>query len=264
MSVGGVSKSVVLAVLGSLGVGASVGYRLAASLLTNKAAAVQTTKPRVYIYDHCPFSTRVRAIFALKGVDVEIVFLQNRDEATPIALVGSKVVPILETPDGLIMKESMDIVRYVDTHLGGKPILAESEAASREDLKMWLQDSADVMNRLYHPRAEVGYFAEFAEPASRAYYRKKKEPSIGPFELAIANSPAYVETFNQFLVELEGLLRTPKSVNDTLSYDDIDLFGRLRRLTIVKNVVWPPKVRAYIDHYETVTGVSLLDSIAQF
>ncbi|RHY16970.1 hypothetical protein DYB25_000229 [Aphanomyces astaci] len=213
MSVGGVSKSVVLAVLGSLGVGASVGYRLAASLLTNKAAAVLTTKPRVYIYDHCPFSTRVRAIFALKGVDVEIVFLQNRDEATPIALVGSKVVPILETPDGLIMKESMDIVRY---------------------------------------------------PASRAYYRKKKEPSIGPFELAIANSPAYVETFNQFLVELEGLLRTPKSVNDTLSYDDIDLFGRLRRLTIVKNVVWPPKVRAYIDHYETVTGVSLLDSIAQF
>ncbi|ETW00630.1 GrxB family glutaredoxin [Aphanomyces invadans] len=263
MSFGGVSKAVLLAAFGGLGAGISIGYKVSAARLT-KVAKVLAAKPRVYIYDHCPFSTRVRAIFALKGVDVEIVFLQNRDVATPMALVGSKVVPIMETPEGMIMKESMDIVRYVDTHYGGKAILAESEAETREDLTKWFQDSADVMNRLYHPRAETGYFAEFAEPASRAYYRKKKEPLVGSFDACIANSATYIDSFNQYLVELDGMLKTPLTINDTLSYDDIDLFGRLRRLTLAKNVVWPPKVRKYIDHYAKVTGISLLDSIAQF
>ena len=50
---------------------------------------------KLYVYDHCPFCVRARMIFGLKNLPVELVVLANDDEATPIGLVGKKVVPIL-------------------------------------------------------------------------------------------------------------------------------------------------------------------------
>ncbi|KAF0700309.1 Aste57867_9122 [Aphanomyces stellatus] len=256
------SRSIMLGVLGGVGAGVGIGYLAASKLLAKKVSKVVLTKPRLYIYDHCPFCVRVRMICGLKGVDVDLVFLANHDEATPIGLVGSKVVPILETPEGVVMPESMDIVRYVDTHYGGKAILAESDKG-REDLKKWIQDSADCMRRLYHPRFQAGYFAEFAQEASRVYYKTKKEKSIGPFDVALAKSPEYIAALNEHLQTLESLLKKPHSVNESISYDDIDLFGRLRGLTIIKGVEWPPAVREYIEHMSNVSDIPLLDSIAQ-
>ena len=49
-------------------------------------------------------------IFGLKNLPVELVVLANDDEATPIGLVGKKVVPILVKEDGTAMPESLDIV----------------------------------------------------------------------------------------------------------------------------------------------------------
>ncbi len=161
------------------------------------------------------------------------------------------------------MPESMDIVRYVDSNYGEKVILADGDA-TREDLKKWIHDSADCMRRLYHPRFVAGVFAEFAQKESRDYYQAKKEKSIGSFDVAIEKTPEYVASLNKFLVELEAILKKPHSVNDTLSFDDIDLFGRLRGLTIIKGVKWPPKVREYIEYMSKVSDVPLLDSMAQF
>ena len=70
------------------------------------------------------FCVRARMIFGLKNLPVELVVLANDDEATPIGLVGKKVVPILVKEDGTAMPESLDIVHYVDEHFGEK-ILSE-------------------------------------------------------------------------------------------------------------------------------------------
>lgn len=51
---------------------------------------------KLYIYDHCPFCVRARMIFGLRDVAVEEVILANDDEATPIGMIGSKQVPILQ------------------------------------------------------------------------------------------------------------------------------------------------------------------------
>ena len=69
---------------------------------------------KLYIYDHCPFCVRARMIFGLRDVAVEEVVLANDDEATPIGMIGSKQVPILQKEDGSFMGESLDIVRYID------------------------------------------------------------------------------------------------------------------------------------------------------
>ena len=75
---------------------------------------------KLYVYDHCPFCVRARMILGLKNLPVELVVLANDDEATPIGLVGKKVVPILVKEDGTAMPESLDIVNYVDEHFGEK------------------------------------------------------------------------------------------------------------------------------------------------
>ncbi|OQR82534.1 glutaredoxin [Achlya hypogyna] len=256
------SKSIALSIASSLAVGAGVGFAVASKKLAGKAVKV-ASKPRLYIYDHCPFCVRTRMIFGLKGLPVDLVFLANHDEETPIGLVGAKVVPILETPAGVVMPESMDIVRYVDANYGEKVILAEADA-DRTDLKQWIKDSAECMRYLYHPRFHATLFAEFAFEESRNYYKTKKEKTIGSFETAIAESPKYVAQLNEFLVALEPMLKKPHSVNETLSYDDIDLFGRLRGLTIVKGVEWPPKVLEYITYMSKVTDIPLLDTLARF
>ena len=79
---------------------------------------------KLYVYDHCPFCVRARMIFGLKNLPVELVVLANDDEATPIGLVGKKVVPILVKEDGTAMPESLDIVHYVDEHFGEKILSA--------------------------------------------------------------------------------------------------------------------------------------------
>ena len=54
---------------------------------------------QLYIYDHCPFCVRARMIFGLKNLPVQLRVLANDDDATPIGLVGQKMVPILVKDD---------------------------------------------------------------------------------------------------------------------------------------------------------------------
>ena len=65
---------------------------------------------KLYHYDHCPFCVRARMIIGLRGLNVEQIPLANDDEATPIGLVGKKMVPILIKDDGTAMGESLDIL----------------------------------------------------------------------------------------------------------------------------------------------------------
>ncbi|KAI9908880.1 hypothetical protein PsorP6_014965 [Peronosclerospora sorghi] len=246
--------------LGTFALGSAVGAA-AATLLLRRVKNPRAL-PKLYIYDHCPFCVRARMIFGLKKVPHDLVFLANHDEATPIGLVGSKQVPILQLPNGRAFPESMDIVQYVDAHYGGPAVLAPS--AERPELQAWITSTADVLRQLYHPRFHAAPLPEFAMLQSREYYRIKKEKAIGSFEAALAKTPELVAQANAFLEQLAPLLHSSRSVNETLSYDDIDLFGRLRGLTLVRDLKWPPKVREYIDYMSETTDIPLLDNMAVY
>ena len=89
------------------------------------------------------------------------------------------------------------------------------------------------------------------------------------------------------LLELEPLIFSPEFCTEGgLSYDDIDLWARcghtahtlrarrdppaqhftptrsLRSLTVIKGLVYPPKVRAYLDFFEAKGDVPLYDVMA--
>lgn len=222
---------------------------------------------KLYVYDHCPYCVKARAIFGLKHLAVEIAVPLNDDDATPMRLIGKKMVPILEKPDGAHMPESMDIVAFVDG-LDGKPVL-EGQGGNTT-LHAWLEDIGTVANPLCMPRwieaAEAKppapFLQEFATDLSRRYFVKKKEAYIGPFAAHKANSPALIAHANAALAKLEPLIHSPQAVHGNLSEDDIHLFARLRSLSIVQGLIYPPKVDAYRKEMSKGMNVPLHDAIA--
>jgi glutaredoxin 2 len=174
-------------------------------------------------------------------------------------MIGAKVCPILEKPDGSFIGESLDIVNYLD-QLDGKPIFTPS--ANRAALKEWIAQTSVLFRQLLYPRWVNAPLAEFETQSSRDYFTDKKQAAIGDFSQALANSEQYIKALEAHLKQLAELLNSEHSVNAQLSVDDIDLFGRLRGITLIKGLTIPAKVRAYIDYFSRVSHVPTYDDIA--
>jgi GrxB family glutaredoxin len=237
------------------------------------------TLPVLYVYDHCPFCTRVRLALGLKGVKHELRFLANDDIQTPTALVGKKIAPICTIPGRIEpMPESMDIIRLIDSQDEfGKPGMFKP-LSSRADLEQWQVSVSELNRKLQRPRFVVSNFPEFAHFASRnAFIRNHPlAPYAAPEWLNMSDAErwaVYDSTYNdssavisrcaESLRELEGLLYCEEYCTEGgLSYDDIDLWSRLRGVTLVKGLEIPPKVSAYLENLSVRGDVPLLYSMA--
>ncbi|TWI55460.1 glutaredoxin 2 [Pseudomonas duriflava] len=139
---------------------------------------------KLYYYEHCPFSTKVRMVLGLKRLDIEQQVLLYDDEVTPQRLVGKKAVPILVKDDGLAMSESLMIVRYLD-HLSGGLLIAETQS---QPLMAWIESIMESYQVLGYPRwARIG-LKELASPEAHALFVHKKSRIIGDFNAALIRS----------------------------------------------------------------------------
>lgn len=60
------------------------------------------------------------------------------------------------------------------------------------------------------------------------------------------------------LEELDPLIHSPDAVTEGgVSYDDIDLFGKTRGLTVIKGLVLPPRLKAYLQAFSEKTEIPL-------
>jgi glutaredoxin 2 len=212
---------------------------------------------KLFVYDHCPFCVKARAVFGLKEVPFDLVILLNDDEVTPTRMIGKKMAPILEH-DGRFIAESMDIVAHIDG-MAGPRILS---GARNPAVAQWISDTSDPLFRLALPRWAISDFKELSTPQARAYFTRNKEAMIGPFADHIAASPDYIATLNQHLPTLATLIQASDAVNGEMSEDDIHLFATLRSLSIVRGMVYPPAVEAYRMRMAERTGVKFHDRIA--
>ncbi len=208
---------------------------------------------RLYTYEHCPYCVRARMIFGLKNIPVDVIVLANHHDETPMKLVGKKVVPILADSEGMVMPESLDIVRYVDKKFG-EPCLKE---LVREEVDQWLKKVSSYHNHLVLPRFTQIGLKEFEMPESVEYFTMKKSKVIGSFAENLAQTPEYLARINQDLLELNDLIVSPKASSGELAIEDIVLFPILRNLTIVKGIEFPNKVAAYVQKMSLMTGVEL-------
>ena len=201
---------------------------------------------KLYHYDHCPYCVKARMIFGLKSVPVEVIPLANDDEATPIGLVGQKMVPILVREDGRAMPESLDIIRYIDGLAKyGPPLVAPSR--KKPELEEWLQKMRTYHYKLAMPRWPQMDLPEFQTPEAIAYFTKKKTEYTGPFAEALKESPQLMEVAQKELADLERLMGYTDWFWGEPTMDDFHVFANLRILTVVKGLEFPQKVNSYMN-----------------
>lgn len=81
----------------------------------------------VYHIPVCPFSQRLEILLALRGLTDAVEFrvvdiTKPRDPELLAKTRGTTALPVLETSDGRILKESLVILRYLDEALPGAPL----------------------------------------------------------------------------------------------------------------------------------------------
>ncbi|MBF9000411.1 MULTISPECIES: glutaredoxin 2 [Vibrio] len=214
---------------------------------------------KLFIFHHCPFCVKATMAAGYKKLDVEWVFLQNHDVDARISKVGANMVPILQKPDGSYMGESLDIVQYLDNFDGTSTIQPAQQA---DQVSQWLKETGFLASVLLYPRWFKLNLPEFETAEARAWFTKNKTAMIDmSFEDALAHSEEYIQQINAKLEQLTWLT-LPSSRGGQLSYDDINLYPFLRNYTAVKGVLFPEKVRQYIDEVTELTQVPLYDDVA--
>src|SRR5471032_719121 len=213
---------------------------------------------QLYYYQHCPFCAKVRFTFGLKKLPVTLQVVMADDEATPVALVGKKIVPILVKDDGTAMTESLDIVGYLDG-LGERPLLA---GPLNQAITEWITALRVFLKNLTYPRFARTDFAELATPQAREAYRQKETKVIGYLDEKFRQSAQWIGPLNESLAQLDALLVSTEACNGELSEDDVNLFAFLRNASIVKEAVWPARVERYVKGLSERTQVPLFFDLA--
>lgn len=237
-------------------------------------------RPILYVYDHCPFCIRVRLALGIKGIPHALHFLANDDVDTPTKLVGNKITPIFEVPGKVSPRpESLDIIKLVDSDPAYGEANKFKPASGRTDLRDWQQSVADDYRLLQRPRIAITNFAEFASVSGRnAFIRNHPLPAARDitewrsltdeerwrvYEQTYEDSIPLIDRTNKALQQLERMLHsTDYCTEGGLSYDDIDLWPRLRLMTLVKGAVIPDKVAVYMQNLSENGDVPLLYSMA--
>lgn len=262
-----------------------LGMRSPAGIYQNFKGTVHTEHillnplPIAYVYDHCPFCVRVRLALGLKGVKHELRFLANDDVKTPTMLANKKLTPIFELPGRIsAMTESMDIIRLMDSQPIFGAVHTFRPASNRTDIFAWQAKVASMNRIIQRPRYLMTSLPEFAHFASKNAFVTNHP--LEPFSMvdwksltdkerwqkyddAYQTSSSLLGECNKSLQELEEIIFCSDYCTEGgLSYDDIDLWSRLRSVTLVKGIVWPQKLRSYMDNLSFKGDVPLYDTMS--
>ena len=123
------------------------------------------SKPVIYHIPVCPFSQRVEILLALKGLRQEVDFhVVDITVPRPAWLLektrGTSALPVLETVDGRIIKESMVILQYLEDVFPEPPV-AQRDPYRRAVENMLVRLEGDFGNQGYR-------FVMNQDPAQRA------------------------------------------------------------------------------------------------
>lgn len=179
------------------------------------------------------------------------------------------------------MMESMKIIEFIENDERFGPTNVLRQASGRTDLKEWQKSVKLWLQNLQRPRyVATGLLPEFQQLESRhAFIAKHPLPPFDKSEWremddfseklsiyaeAMANDPTcMIEELNAKLVELDDMVFCDMYCTEGgLSLDDIDLWARLRSISIIADVEWPDGLRRYMDNLSELADVSLYDGIA--
>ena len=195
----------------------------------------------LYHYVHCPYCVRVRMALGYLNLAYTSQVLAYNDEATPLALTGKKMLPILEHEQG-VLNESLDIIQFIDkSHKLKVDKIIGSEAHAK--VETILTNMAGPIHSLAMPYWI--YTPEFSE-ASRLYFQKKKEEKRGPFSELVKRRENFINELAPHLKELEQSLK-PFYESSEFGLLDILLASHLWGLYVVPEFQFSKKMHQYLQ-----------------
>jgi glutathione S-transferase len=126
--------------------------------------------PILYHIPVCPFSQRLEILLELKGKSDAVAFqivdiTKPRDPELLKKTRGTTALPVLELPDGRILKESLVILTYLDETVSG-PVIRRSDPFEHAVERMLIAREG--------PFTASGYqFVMNQDPAARAAHEEK-------------------------------------------------------------------------------------------
>jgi glutaredoxin 2 len=197
---------------------------------------------KLYHYSHCPFCVRVRIALGLLHIPFETVLVAYDDEATPMNLIGKKMLPIVVDDQGQAMGESLDIIGLWDK----QNILNTSSIRNDKDFPLF-EDFLNKMGKMIHSLCMPHwiYTKEFNEQ-SRKYFQKKKESQRGPFSILIKNRSQFESDLKPYLTQIEYKLN-PFYNGNSISLYDVMIASHLWGLYCVPEFQFSSKMHDYLQ-----------------
>lgn len=165
--------------------------------------------PTLYSFRRCPYAIRARMALAAAGIAVTLHEVALRDKPAALLLASPKgTVPVLVLPDGRVIDESLDIMRWALGH--GDP-LGWLREADDPRAASWLHRNDALFKPLLDRYKYAPRFPELSQPGHRA--------------LAVA---ALVDPLDVCLREDAFVL------GDRPSWVDVAVFPFVRQFTMVE------------------------------
>jgi glutathione S-transferase len=162
--------------------------------------------PLLYSFRRCPYAMRARMALRYSGVAVEIQEVSLKDKPAEMLKLSPKgTVPVLALPDGQVIDESLDIMRW---------------ALAQNDPEDWLMQGERAQRKLTEE-----LIAENDSPFKQALDRYK-------YSIRFPEQPreVYRAEGELFLAKLEALLGNTRYLcRDSCSYADIAIFPFIRQ-----------------------------------
>ncbi|OAN10884.1 glutaredoxin [Photobacterium jeanii] len=207
---------------------------------------------KLYIYEHCPFSARVRYVAGMLNLSVDVITIDYDDDTTTTDIIGSKQVPVLVKNNGEALAESLDIIHYflaqaksTETHQPSPAVLE------------WQREAFKPLQKIGYPRWSSMHLAEFATESAKKAWRSKKETEELNFDVLLANTPAIAKEV-ETLIRLAGDILKLDSYQYVSLVDEAVIFSILRGFFSALEIEWDRTVRDWMESVSKKSKVKLL------
>ncbi|KFA95371.1 glutaredoxin 2 [Vibrio sp. ER1A] len=209
---------------------------------------------KLYIYDHCPFSARVRYVAGMLNLSLDIVTLDYDDDTTTKNIIGSKQVPVFVTGSGKAMAESLDIIDYL-LYLADS---AENSTPS-QDVMRWQKDAFLPLQKIGYPRWSALPLKEFSTASAKKAWRTKKETYELNFNSLLEDTSQIASQAEVLITQANELLQLGTGSRRKL-VDEAIVFSILRGFFSAPEVRWEPSVADWMVTQSQSTQVKLLNN----
>lgn len=142
--------------------------------------------PRLYTFRRCPYAMRARMALLQAGRAFEAVEVSLRDKpASLLALSPKATVPVLQLPDGSVIEESLDIMRWALAAPDAQGWWARAQSPANFDLVQ--RNDGDFKHHLDRWKYPQRYASETLTPD--AHRDRALDVLLRPLEARLHSAP---------------------------------------------------------------------------